>query len=229
MNIRKELLNNVDDKYKAYMANVINNIDPKMFLGVRAPIAKDIAKKALIEGKYQKFLEDLPHKNFEEYYVHDYILCGIKDFDECIYYVDKYLPYIDNWAICDSLKPKALKKNKKELYKKINVWIKSKHTYTVRFAIECLMTYFLDDDFDPKHIEQVRKIKSDEYYINMMRAWYFATCMIKHKDEVVKLLESKKIDIWTHNKAIQKAIESYRISDSDKKYLRTLKINEKRK
>lgn len=224
MNIRKELFKLQDKKYREFTIPIIATVDGKNIIGVRTPDVKALAKKVFKEGKYDKFMDSLPHRYMEENNVHSYIIEQIKDYDECIKELDKFLPYIDNWATCDSFIPKVFKKHKKELYTKVKKWIKSKHTYTVRFAIGVLMSNFLKDDFDPSHIELVKKVKSKEYYINMMRAWYFATALVYQRDEVMKLLKSKSLDAWTHNKTIQKAIESYRISDKDKTYLRTLKV-----
>lgn len=224
MNIKKELLNNRDLKLKDFTANLNPTVDPKTIIGVRMPICKNIAKAAFKEGKYDKFLSDLPHKYFDEYCVHGYLISEIKDYDVIINYLNKFLPYINNWQVCDILKPKPFIKNKDKLIKDIKRWLKSKDTFTVRFAVSMLMTYYLDDDFDPSHLDLVGKVKSKEYYINMMRAWYFATALAKQRDITVKYIEAKKLDDFTHNKAIQKAIESNRILDKDKKYLKTLKV-----
>lgn len=224
MNIRKELLKHQDLKYKDFTAKLIPNIDPETIIGVRAPIVGKLAKELFKEGNYQDFINDLPHKYYEEYGIHTCLVSLMKNYDECIAALNKYLPYVNNWANCDSIKPNVFNKHKKELMREIKVWLKSKHTYTIRFGISMLMGYYLDEDFDPKHLQIVAKIKSDEYYVNMMRAWYFATALAKQKEETMKLIESKSLDAWTHNKTIQKARESYRISDEDKAYLKTLKV-----
>lgn len=156
--------------------------------------------------------------------VHGYIINLIKDYDMCIKELDKYLPYVDNWSTCDTINPKIFNKHKDILIKDIKRWLKSKHTYEVRFAVGCLMGFYLGEDFKEEHLKLVKGIKSKEYYINMMRAWYFATALAKNRNQTMELIESKTLDEFTHNKTIQKAIESYRISDKDKKYLRTLKI-----
>lgn len=224
MDIKNELFKHQDLKYRDFSANIINNIDRKRIIGVRNPICKDIARKAFNEGKYQKFLDTLPHKYQEECMVHGYIINLIKDYDMCIKELDKYLPYVDNWSTCDTINPKIFNKHKDILIKDIKRWLKSKHTYEVRFAVGCLMGFYLGEDFKEEHLKLVKGIKSKEYYINMMRAWYFATALAKNRNQTMKLIESKTLDEFTHNKTIQKAIESYRISDKDKKYLRTLKI-----
>lgn len=225
MNIRQELLKLQDSKYKEYLIPIMNTVEPKRIIGVRTPSQREIAKAAFKEGKYQKFFNDLPHKYFEENNVHAFIIEQISDYDACIKELDKFLPYIESWSTCDSMKPKVLRKHKKELMTMVKKWIKSKDLYAVRYAIHCLMTYYLDDEYyDPSQLIMVKNVKSKEYYINMMRAWYFATALIDHRNDVMKLLKEKSLDPWTHNKTIQKAVESFRISDKDKKYLKTLKV-----
>ena len=174
-------------------------------------------------NNYLSFLDELPHKFFEENQLHAFIISEIKDYDECILYLNKFLPYVDNWATCDQMSPKVFKKNHSKLLDQIKVWIKSSKTYTIRFGIGMLMQYYLDDDFKLEYLEMVSNIKSDEYYVNMMIAWYFATALAKQYDSTIKIIEGKKLDVWTHNKTIQKAIESYRITFEQKDYLRSLK------
>lgn len=224
MNLVKELKAKQDLKYRDFTASLMPTIDPKTMIGVRMPDFRKIAKEYYKEGKYQKFLNTLPHKYYEENNVHAYIICQIKDYDECIKELNKFLPYINNWATCDTTNPKSFNKHKDELIKEIKKWLKSKDTYTVRFGVSTLMTFYLDDDFKEEQLKLVIGVKSKEYYVNMMRAWYFATALAKQRDVTIKVLEEKKLDTWTHNKTIQKAIESYRISDADKAYLKTLKI-----
>lgn len=171
-----------------------------------------------------EFLEDLPHRYFDEYQLHAFILSEIKDFQLCIMYVSEFLPYIDNWATCDQLSPKVFKKHRRELLHKIEEWLSSDRTYTVRFAVGMLMEHFLDEDFDIRYPEMVSGIRSEEYYINMMTAWYFATALAKQYDVILPFIEDKRLDDWTHNKTIQKAVESYRITPVQKDYLRSLKI-----
>lgn len=224
MNIRAELLKKQDIKYREFTIKLNPTLDPNTIIGVRNPDARSLAKEAFKEGGYQTFLDSLPHKYFEENNVHSFIIEQIKDYDKCIEELNKFLPYVDNWATCDALTPKVFKKHKEELIKEIKKWLKSKETYTIRFGIEMLMAFYLDEDFDEKHLGLVSKVKSNEYYVNMMRAWYFATALAKQSDATIKIIENKSLDVWTHNKTIQKAIESYRISDEDKEYLRTLKV-----
>lgn len=222
-NILNELYKMQDEKYRDIQVKTIPNINSDSIIGVRTPELRSFAKKLIKEDSYKEFLEELPHKYFEENQLHSFIISEIKDYDICISYINKFLPYINNWATCDQLSPKVFKKNKEKLIKEIKVWIKSKETYTIRFGIGMLMSYFLDEDFNESYLETISKIKSKEYYINMMIAWYYATALAKQYDSTIKYLENNKLDIWVHNKTIQKAIESYRITDTQKEYLRSLK------
>ena len=222
-NILNELYKMQDEKYRDIQVKTIPNIDSNSIIGVRTPELRNFAKKLIKEDSYKEFLEELPHRYFEENQLHSFIISEIKDYDICISYINKFLPYVNNWATCDQLSPKVFKKNKEKLIKEIKVWIKSKETYTIRFGIGMLMSYFLDEDFNESYLETISKIKSKEYYINMMIAWYYATALAKQYDSTIKYLENNKLDIWVHNKTIQKAIESYRIADNQKEYLRSLK------
>ena len=223
MNILDELFNLKDEKYKELQAKIIPNISSNSIIGVRTPLLRDLSKK-LVKDHYSLFLNDLPHKYFDENQLHAFTISLLKDYDECIMYVNKFLPYVDNWATCDQMSPKVFKKNTNKLLEQIKVWIKSKKTYTIRFGIGMLMEYFLDENFNKTYLELVYKIGSNEYYVNMMIAWFFATALAKQYEETIKYIENKKLDIWVHNKTIQKAIESYRIRESQKEYLKTLKI-----
>ena len=220
--MKEELFKLQDKKYQELQYKIIPNVDN--IIGVRTPELRKLAKKLVKENNYKSFLEELPHKYFDENQLHAFIISELKDFNECMNYTNKFLPYVDNWATCDQMSPKVFKKNKDNLLKEIKVWIKSKETYTIRFGIGMLMSYFLDEDFDKKYLEIVSKIKSKEYYVNMMIAWYFATALAKQYDEAIKYIENNKLDVWVHNKTIQKAIESYRITEQQKEYLRALKI-----
>ena len=217
--IVNDLLVLSDKKFAKFNAKLLPNVDSSNILGVRTPELRKYAKKFRDFGA---FLNSLPHKYFEENQIHAFILSDICDFESCVNMVDKFLPYIDNWATCDQLIPKIFSKNKDALLPWIEKWIISGHTYTVRFAIGMLMRLFLDDDFKPEYADMVIKIHSKEYYVNMMRAWYFATALAKNWDETIGIIESKKLDVWTQNKTIQKAIESYRITNKQKKYLKGL-------
>ena len=223
MNIQKELFSLQDKKYREIQIKTITNIDPDTIIGVRSPELRKMAKELYKSNNYEEFLNDLPHKYFDENQLHAFIIGEIKDYDECLDYVNKFLPYIDNWAVCDTLLPKVFKKNTDKLIEKINVWIKDKHIYTVRFAISMLMRLYLDDNYDKKYLNMVSKVKTDEYYLKMMVAWYFATALAKRWDDAVYYLENNKLDTWIHNKTITKACESFRITDEQKEYLRKLK------
>ena len=213
-----------DLKYRDMQIKIIPSVDPETIIGVRTPELKSMAKEIYKSGDYKDFLKELPHEYFEENQLHAFIISGIKGLNECMEEVEIFIPYIDNWATCDQLSPKVFKKNRKELLKHIKKWIKSRKTYTVRFGVGMLMEHFLDEDFAPEYPEMVSKLRSEEYYINMMIAWYFATAMAKQYEQVIPYIEEKRLDTWTHNKTIQKCVESNRITDEKKAYLKTLKI-----
>ena len=223
MSIKDELLSMQDKKYRDFQAKLFPTLDSNIIIGVRTPDIKKLAKRLYKENNYKSFIEDLPHKYFDENQLHAFIISEIKDYDECILYINKFLPYVDNWATCDQLSPKVFKKNTSNLLNQIKKWVKSKHTYTIRFGIGILMQYFLDDEFKVEYLDMVCNIKSNEYYVNMMRAWYFATALAKQYNFVIPYIEQNKLDDWTHNKTIQKAIESYRITNEQKQYLKGLK------
>ena len=219
----KKLYSLQDLKYRDMQIRIIPTVDPKSIIGVRTPELRAIAKEMLKEGDYLDFLKALPHGYFEENQLHAFIISGIKDMDVCMKELEIFLPYVDNWATCDQMSPKIFKKHREELLHHIEKWIRSDRTYTVRFAVGMLMEHFLDEDFDPVYPDMVAALRSEEYYINMMIAWYFATALAKQYDSIIPYIEQKKLDQWTHNKAIQKSVESYRITDEQKKYLKTLK------
>lgn len=224
--IQNALFAKQDLKYQKFHSGLVPTIDSKSIIGVRTPDLRTIAKEFANHPQVEKYLSSLPHEYYDENQVHAFILSGIKDYDECVVQVDRFLPYVDNWATCDQLRPKAFaqKKNRGRLLKDVEKWLGAGDLYTVRFGVEMLMTHFLDEDFNPKFLKWVAKIRSREYYLNMMVAWYFATALAKQWDATIPYIEKKRLDDWTHNKAIQKAIESYRITDEQKKYLRTLKL-----
>ena len=222
--IREKLFSMQDKKYRDFQAKLIPTVATDSVIGVRTPALRTYAKELLKEGKYEAFLQDLPHRYFDENQLHAFIISGIKDYEKCMEEVCRFLPYVDNWATCDQMSPKVFRKQKAELLKQIKKWIKSDETYTVRFAIGMLMEHFLDDDFAPEYPKMVASVRSEEYYINMMIAWYFATALAKQYEAVLPYIEEKKLDPWTHNKAIQKSVESYRITDEQKTYLKSLKV-----
>ena len=188
---------------------------------MRTPELRSLVRK--LRGISNDFINNLPHKYFEENQLHAFIISDIRDFDSAVSAVDSFLPFVDNWATCDQMSPRVFAKNIDKLLPYIKKWIKSKHTYTVRFGVLCLMRYFLDDGFDTKYADMVANIKSDEYYINMMRAWYFATACAKQWTHILPYFKNGALDTWTHNRAIQKAIESYRVLDVNKAILRNLR------
>ena len=221
--IRIELSKLQDLKYRDLQITTIPSVAADRITGVRTPALRSLAKELAKREDISLFLEDLPHKLFEEDQLHAFILSGMKDAEECIRLVDKFLPYVDNWATCDQMSPKVFKKNKKLLLEYVNTWIKSDKTYVKRFAVGMLMEHFLDEDFKPSYLAKVAKIRSDEYYVNMMIAWYFATALAKQYDQTLPYIEGQKLDKWTHNKSIQKAVESYRITPEQKDYLKILR------
>lgn len=222
--IQAELFKSQDEKYRDFQAKLLPTVNPQSVIGVRTPVLRAFAKKLYKENDFSDFLNDLPHKYFDENQLHAFVISEIKDFDFCVEELNKFLPFVDNWATCDQMSPKIFKKHKKELFEQIKIWISSEKTYTLRFAVGMLMQHFLDEDFSLEFPKMILKIRSEEYYVKMMVAWYFATALAKQYDAVLPFLENKNLEKWTHNKAIQKALESYRVSDEQKKYLRTLKV-----
>lgn len=284
----KKLFENQDPKYKDFHLPLVPGISGDSLIGVRVPILRKLAKDFFASGKPQvrnaraageavvksagssvapdiaKFMDALPHKYFEENHIHSMLLEHIKDFDECLFRTEQFLPYIDNWAICDGKKPRALLKDVPQFLKRIQEWVKSDHPYVVRFGINMLMDLFLDDRYDPKFLKWVAAVDTarfkslpssqaaiaqseqatamapnprvaavtpagvtlanPEYYVQMEVAWYFATALAKHWDDALPYIEKRKLDAWTHNKAIQKSIESFRVTDEHKAYLRKLKV-----
>ena len=222
--IRNELFKMQDIAYRDFNSKLIPTVNKSLFIGVRTPELRKYAKQLAKREDIEEFLHSLPHKYFDENQLHAFIVSEIKDFKSCVDKVNEFLPYVDNWATCDQLSPKVFKKNHKELIAYIKEWLESDKVYTVRFGIGMLMEHFLDEDFDISYLETVSNIRSDEYYVNMMIAWYFATALAKRYESVLPFIEKMSLDIWTHNKAIQKAVESLRISDEKKEYLKSLKI-----
>ena len=221
--IRSELLKNQDLSYRDLQIKIIPSVEADSIIGVRTPVLRSMAKVFAKREDVSLFLDDLPHKTFDENQLHAFILSGMKDAEECIRLVDRFLPYVDNWATCDQMSPKVFSKNKDLLLEYVNEWIKSDEIYVKRFAIGMLMEHFLDVDFKTSYLTRVAKIRSEEYYVNMMIAWYFATALAKQYEATVPFIEKQKLDKWTHNKSIQKAVESYRITPEQKEYLKTLR------
>ena len=232
MTIQEEIRNGLfdlqDSQYRDFQAKLIPSASADKMIGVRTPVlrklAKDLAKRKDIGG----FLNDLPHRYFDENQLHAFIISQLKDYEQCMDEVIRFLPYIDNWATCDQLSPKIFRKHRPKLIDQIRKWIISDRTYTIRFGIGMLMEHFLDEDYDPAYPEMVACIRSDEYYVNMMIAWYFATALAKQYDSILPFIKNRRLDPWTHNKTIQKARESYRISPEQKEHLKALKISRKK-
>ncbi len=210
-----------DAVYRNFNSKIISSVDKDKIIGVRTPNLRAMACNMLKSGADKDFIQNLPHKYFEENQLHAFIVSEIHDFDSAVRAVDEFLPYVDNWATSDQMSPKVFAKNTDKLLPYIKKWLRSKHVYTVRFAVLCLMRYYMNANFDTKYADMVLGIKSDEYYVNMMRAWYFATAAAKHFDLVYPYFE--KLDSWTRARAIQKAIESYRVSPERKLKLRALR------
>lgn len=223
MNIRETLLSLQDGKFAAFQAMLIPNVAPECILGVRTPELRKLAKQLRGSSDAEAFLNTLPHEFFEENNLHAFLLCGIKDFERCVRAVEDFLPYVDNWATCDQLRPKAFARNRQALLPRIRSWLDSDRTYTQRFGIGMLMSHFLDEDFREEYLSWVSDIHSEEYYVNMMIAWYFATALAKQYRAALPYIEERRLGPWVHNKTIQKALESYRVSEEHKACLKTLK------
>lgn len=220
---KSRLLELSDEEYAGFQSKLTPGIDRKLFIGVRVPEARKLAKEIYKSGNGDEFLLELPHEYYDENMLHGLILSEYKDYDECILQVDRFLPYVDNWAVCDIMSPKCFKKNKDRLIEKIVEWSGSSEVYTARFGMEMLMTHFLDEDFKPEYLDIPARVKLEDYYAKMMVAWFFATALAKQWDATVPYIENGRLERWTHNKTIQKARESYRISRQQKEYLKSLK------
>ena len=220
--VRERLFALRDETNAAFMARLVPTLPPESVLGVRMPDCRALAKELCRMPDIGEFLTDLPHRYLDENNLHALILNEEKDSAAAVAAIDAFLPYVDNWATCDALRPKAFKKHPSALPDECRRWMRSGATYTVRFGIEMLMTHYLDEDFRPEYLEQVSIIKSKEYYVNMMIAWYFATALAKQYEAAISYIEQRRLDQWTHNKTIRKAIESCRVPDVHKVYLRTL-------
>ena len=230
---QKKLFDLRDVEYAAFQAKLTPTVPAELFIGVRVPQVRTLAKELVKSSQYKptksaqtavsKFLSQLPHKYYDENMLHGLLISEMEDFDTCVAAVDDFLPFVDNWAVCDIMSPKVFKKHKPELLKKIREWAGSTDVYTCRFGLEMLMKYFLDADFKPEYLKLPAAARGEDYYVKMMVAWFFATALAKQWTATIPYIEKQKLALWTHNKAIQKAIESYRITDSQKDYLRRLK------
>lgn len=221
--IRIRLFEMQDLKFRDFNSSLIPGIDKERVIGVRTPVLRSLSAELSKRQDIGEFLDCLPHEFFEENQLHGFIIERIKGFSDCLAKLERFLPYIDNWAVCDQCSPKVFTKHKEELLPYIHKWLGSDKPYTVRYGIGMLMKHYLDDSFEPEYPRLVAEVGSQEYYVNMMRAWYFATALAKQYEAVIGYFEDGRLDSWTHNKAIQKACESYRVSDGHKTYLKTLK------
>ena len=222
--IRDALFGMRDESYRAFQAKLIPTMNPETMIGVRTPALRSLARQMVRAGDYAAFLNELPHRYFDENQLHAFVLSEMRDFGECVDGVCRFLPFVDNWATCDQLSPKVFKRHRPELLAYVEQWLNSGQTYAVRFAIGMLMAHYLDEDFDGAYLRKVSQVPAGTYYVSMMVAWYFATALAKQYDAALPYIEGHKLDPWTHNKAIQKSLESYRISDERKAYLRGLKV-----
>ena len=221
--ITEQLFALQDIDYKQFHSKLMPTINPDVIIGVRTPELRKLAKQLDKSTDVELFMQELPHRYYEENNLHGFLIESIKEFDACIAALNQFLPYVDNWATCDMMAPKVLKKDLPRLYEWVKVWIASGEPYTIRFGVNMLMKYFLDETFLPEYPALVASIQSEEYYVKMVVAWYFATALAKQYDAVLPYIEEHRLDAWTHNKTIQKAVESYRILPEQKLYLKTLK------
>lgn len=221
--IQSQLFALQDAQYKAFQCKLMPTVSPDTVIGVRTPELRKFAKAFFKTPEAAEFLQILPHKYYEENNLHGFLIGFMRDYGQVIAALNQFLPYVDNWATCDLIRPKVFQKHLPELLEQIKLWMASDDTYTIRFAIEMLMMFYLDEQFQPAFLEMVAEIRSEEYYVNMMIAWYFATALAKQYESALPYIEKRRLAPWTHKKAIQKAIESYRITDAQKIYLRSLK------
>lgn len=224
IDIQNKLLSMAEPEYKAFQCKLMPTVDQETVIGIRTPLLRAMAKELKNTDTAKHFLQYLPHRYYEENNLHGFLISQISDLSACVEALDHFLPYVDNWATCDGVRPKCFSKHRQELLTNIDRWLASEHIYTVRFAIEMLMCHFLDSDFSVEFLEKVVKVKSGEYYVDMMIAWYFATALAKQWNHAVTYLEQKRLNPWIHNKTLQKAVESYRITPEQKTYLRTLRV-----
>lgn len=222
-NIKKRLLELQDEKYRLFQAKLMPGVEMERIIGVRTPALRKLGKELAKTDGIESFLQTIPHQYYDEYNLHGFIISECKDYDKTVAYLNAFLPWVDNWATCDLLSPKVFKKNRDLLAADIDRWMASDHTYTIRFGMEMIMSHYLDQDYDRSWLEKVAVTRSKEYYVNMMIAWFFATALAKQWDDAVTYIVDKRLDVWTHNKTIQKAVESDRITAEQKTYLRGLK------
>ena len=221
--LQKELFALQDLKYRDFHSKLLPGVDKETIIGIRTPVLRKFAKEFSKRKEAEEFLQDLPHQYYEENNLHMMIITGIKDYDKCLEEIKKFVPYINNWATCDLPLPKCFDKHKEELLPQIREWIASDHTYTIRYGLGTLMSLYLDENFKPEYLELAASVRSEEYYVNMMMAWYFATALAKQWEATVPYIEQRKLPQWVHRKTIQKAVESYRITPEQKTYLKSFR------
>lgn len=224
MTIQERLFALQDKNYGDFHSSLLPGFPREYFIGIRVPVLRKFVKGYKKEEEAREFLTQIPHTYYEESMVHAFLIAEINDYDTCIKAVEAFLPYVNNWAVCDGLSPKVFKDHKQELLEKIKQWIPSEHTYICRFGMEMLMRWFLDEDFRPEYLKMPASVRSEEYYVNMMIAWFFATALAKQWDAAIPYLQNPVLEPWTHNKTIQKARESFRITPEQKEYLKTLRV-----
>ena len=212
-----------DPTYRDFHAGLIPNISPETILGVRVPALRKLARELRGSAEAQEFMAALPHEYYDENCLHGLLINDIKDFGATVSALDAFLPSVANWAVCDLISPRSFKSRPPELAAHVRRWLDSSHSYTVRFGIGVLMSFYLDEGFEPAQLEAVAERCCEEYYVNMMVAWYFATALAKQPEAALPYIENRRLSRWTHNKAIQKSIESRRIPDETKAYLKTLR------
>ena len=221
--IQQRLFALQDLVYREFHCGLIPNVPAEAIIGIRTPALRALARELSGTPEAEAFLSSLPHEYYEENNLHGFLICRIRDYSACVREIDRFLPYVDNWATCDSMSPQCFARHPEELIADIRRWIADDRTYTVRFGLRCLMNHFLDERFRPKYLELAASVRSEEYYVNMMVAWFFATALAKQYDAALPYLENRRLDQWVHNKTIQKARESFRITPEQKEYLRSLK------
>ena len=223
MKIQEKLFALQDKEYREFQSKLVPGIDRETIIGIRIPVMRKLARSYAKEQESREFLQCLPHTYYDENILHALLVSDINDYQECVEAVDRFLPFVDNWAVCDIFSPKIFKANKKDLIERIRKWSASREPYTCRFGMEMLMRWFLDEDFRPEYLKMPASVRSEEYYVNMMIAWFFATALAKQWDAAFPYIQEDRLSVWVHNKTIQKARESYRITDEQKQILKELK------
>ena len=221
--LQQELFALQDKTYREFHSKLMPDTDKEAVIGIRIPVLRKFAKAFAKKAEAREFLQQLPHLYYEENNLHMMLISAEKDYEKCLAEVERFVPYIDNWATCDMPAPKCFARHKQELLPKVKEWIRSEETYTIRYGIDLLMALYLDEDFQPEYPELAASVTSEEYYVKMVIAWYFATALAKQWDAAIPYIEQRRLSDWVHRKTIQKAVESFRITKEQKDYLRTLK------